>query len=147
MPDVIVVGARVAGAATALLLARRGRSVVMVDRADLPSDTVSTHCVQPPGVAALQRWGLLDRLTATGCPPIDTFTFDFGPFVIGTLRTGLTLMGISSFLELIITGTVIVFALIIDQLQQRAERRLALQQQVAQATTGSEPSAPTPNDS
>jgi erythritol transport system permease protein len=55
-----------------------------------------------------------------------------GALVIGTLNNGLTLMGISSFAKLIITGTVIVLALIIDQLQQRAERRLALQQQVAQ---------------
>ena len=55
-----------------------------------------------------------------------------GALVIGTLNNGLTLMGISSFAKLIITGSVIVFALIIDQLQQRAERRLALQQQAAQ---------------
>ena len=55
-----------------------------------------------------------------------------GALVIGTLNNGLTLMGISSFMELIITGAVIVIALIIDQLQQRAERRLALQQQAAQ---------------
>jgi len=55
-----------------------------------------------------------------------------GALVIGTLNNGLTLMGISSFLKLIITGVVIVAALIIDQLQQRAERRLALQQQAAQ---------------
>lgn len=55
-----------------------------------------------------------------------------GALVIGTLNNGLTLMGISSFLELVITGSVIVLALIIDQLQQRAERRLALQQQAAQ---------------
>jgi erythritol transport system permease protein len=55
-----------------------------------------------------------------------------GAFVIGTLNNGLTLMGISSFLEQVITGAVIVIALIIDQLQQRAERRLSLQQQAAQ---------------
>jgi len=55
-----------------------------------------------------------------------------GALVIGTLNNGLTLMGISSFAKLIITGTVIVLALIIAQLQQRAERRLALQQQAAQ---------------
>jgi erythritol transport system permease protein len=55
-----------------------------------------------------------------------------GALVIGTLNNGLTLMGISSFAKLIITGSVIVLALIIDQLQQRAERRLALQQQAAQ---------------
>jgi erythritol transport system permease protein len=57
-----------------------------------------------------------------------------GALVIGTLNNGLTLMGISSFTKLIITGVVIVAALIIDQLQQRAERRLALQQQAAQLT-------------
>jgi erythritol transport system permease protein len=55
-----------------------------------------------------------------------------GAFVIGTLNNGLVLMGISSFLQQVITGSVIVFALIVDQLQQRAERRLALQQQAAQ---------------
>ena len=49
---------------------------------DLSSDTLSTHCVQPLGVAALKRWGLLDELTATGCPAIDTFVFDFGLFTI-----------------------------------------------------------------
>jgi erythritol transport system permease protein len=55
-----------------------------------------------------------------------------GAFVIGTLNNGLVLMGISSFLQQVITGSVIVFALIVDQLQQRAERRLALQQQAVQ---------------
>jgi 2-polyprenyl-6-methoxyphenol hydroxylase-like FAD-dependent oxidoreductase len=80
--DAIVVGARCAGAPTAMLLARRGYRVLLVDRATFPSDTVSTHLLHPPGVAALRRWGLLDRLTATGCPPIDTYLFDFGPFAI-----------------------------------------------------------------
>src|SRR5687767_14851925 len=60
--DVIVVGARVAGAATALLLARRGLRVLAADRASFPSDTLSSHQIQPPGVARLARWGLLDRL-------------------------------------------------------------------------------------
>jgi flavin-dependent dehydrogenase len=80
--DVIVVGARCAGSPTAMLLARKGYRVVVVDRATFPSDTLSTHIVHPPGVAALKRWGLLDRLAATGCPPIDTYTFDFGPFTL-----------------------------------------------------------------
>jgi 2-polyprenyl-6-methoxyphenol hydroxylase-like FAD-dependent oxidoreductase len=78
--DVIVVGARCAGAPTAMLLARRGLDVLLVDRATFPSDTLSTHLVHPPGIAALQAWGLLDRLVDTGCPPIDTYSFDFGPF-------------------------------------------------------------------
>jgi erythritol transport system permease protein len=68
-----------------------------------------------------------------------------GAFVIGTLNNGLTLMGISSFLELIITGSVIVLALIVDQLQQRAERRLALQQQAAQVGAPADPPAATPH--
>lgn len=80
--DVIVVGARCAGSPVAMLLARAGRRVLLVDRAHFPSDTISTHIVQPGGVAALARWGLLDRLTATGCPPIHTYLFDFGPVTI-----------------------------------------------------------------
>lgn len=80
--DAIVVGARCAGSPTAMLLARRGYRVLVVDRATFPGDTVSTHLVHPPGVAALKRWGLLDRVVATGCPPIHTYAFDFGPFTI-----------------------------------------------------------------
>ncbi|MGH3769495.1 MAG: NAD(P)/FAD-dependent oxidoreductase [Pseudonocardiaceae bacterium] len=80
--DVIVVGARCAGSPIAMLLARAGYRVLVVDRATFPSDTISTHVIQPPGVAALRSWGLLDRVTATGCPPIDTYSFDFGPFTI-----------------------------------------------------------------
>jgi 2-polyprenyl-6-methoxyphenol hydroxylase-like FAD-dependent oxidoreductase len=80
--DAIIVGARCAGSSTAMLLARRNYRVLVVDRATFPSDTVSTHVVQPLAVAALARWGLLDRLTATGCPPIHTYTFDFGPVTL-----------------------------------------------------------------
>ena len=80
--DAIIVGARCAGSPTAMLLARKGYRVLVVDRATFPSATVSTHVVHPKGVAALARWGLLDRLTATRCPPIHTYTFDFGPFTI-----------------------------------------------------------------
>jgi 2-polyprenyl-6-methoxyphenol hydroxylase-like FAD-dependent oxidoreductase len=87
--DVIVVGARCAGSPTAMLLARRGHRVLVVDRATFPSDTLSTHIVHPLAVAALARWGLLDRLAATGCPPIHTYAFDFGPFTIsGSPGTG-----------------------------------------------------------
>ena len=80
--DAIVVGARCAGSPTAMLLARKGYKVLLVDRATFPSDTISTHLIHPPGVAALRRWGLLDRVVATGCPPIATYSFDFGPFVL-----------------------------------------------------------------
>jgi flavin-dependent dehydrogenase len=80
--DVIVIGARCAGSPTAMLLARQGHRVLLVDRATFPSDTLSTHVVHPPGVAALDRWGVLDPLRATNCPPIDTYSFDFGPFTL-----------------------------------------------------------------
>ena len=79
MYDAIVVGARCAGAPTAMLLARRGRRVLLVDRSTFPSDTVSGHAIQPAGVARLARWGLLDRLIATGVPAVRTMSFDFGP--------------------------------------------------------------------
>jgi 2-polyprenyl-6-methoxyphenol hydroxylase-like FAD-dependent oxidoreductase len=65
-----------------MLLARAGYRVLVVDRAMFPSDTVSTHIIHPRGVAALARWGLHERLVATGCPPIDTYIFDFGPVTI-----------------------------------------------------------------
>jgi 2-polyprenyl-6-methoxyphenol hydroxylase-like FAD-dependent oxidoreductase len=65
-----------------MLLARSGHRVLLVDRARFPSDTVSTHFIHPPGVARLARWGLLDRLRATGCPPVERYSFDFGPFAI-----------------------------------------------------------------
>ena len=80
--DAIVVGARCAGAATAMLLAGKGYDVLLVDRANFPSDTVSTHVIHPPGLTALRRWGLLDDLVATGCPWLPAYTFDFGPLVI-----------------------------------------------------------------
>jgi flavin-dependent dehydrogenase len=80
--DAIVIGGRCAGSPTAMLLARRGYRVLLLDRATFPSDTISTHLIQPPGVAALERWGLRERLAATGCPPITTYSFDFGPLVI-----------------------------------------------------------------
>ena len=82
-----VVGARCAGAPTAMLLARKGYRVLVVDRASFPSDTLSTHMIHAPGVAALKRWGVLDKVIASGCPPVETYSFDFGPFAIkGTPR-------------------------------------------------------------
>ena len=80
--DAIVIGARCAGSPTAMLLAQKGYRVLVVDRASFPSDTVSTHMIHAPGVAALRRWGLLDRIVASGCPPVDLYSFDFGPFTI-----------------------------------------------------------------
>lgn len=78
MYDAVVIGARCAGAPTAMLLARRGYRVLLVDRATFPSDTMSTHYIHISGTARLARWGLLDRLAATGCPPITRLSFDAG---------------------------------------------------------------------
>jgi 2-polyprenyl-6-methoxyphenol hydroxylase-like FAD-dependent oxidoreductase len=81
--DAIVVGARCAGASTALLLARRGHRVLLVDRDSLPSDhLLSTHLVWPSGIAHLKRWGLLDHLVRAGTPGMTTGTMDVGPFSV-----------------------------------------------------------------
>jgi flavin-dependent dehydrogenase len=73
--DVVVVGARVAGSATAMLLARLGHDVVVVEQASFPSDTVSTHSIARSGVVQLHRWGLLDQVLESGAPAIRQVTF------------------------------------------------------------------------
>ena len=82
MYDAIIVGARAAGSPTAMLLARTGHRVLLVDRAGFPSDTLSTHYIHQPGIARLRRWGLLERLVETRCPPVEEMTFDVGPFAL-----------------------------------------------------------------
>jgi flavin-dependent dehydrogenase len=76
--DVVVVGARVAGSAAAMLLARLGHDVVVVDQASFPSDTVSTHSIARSGVVQLRRWGLLDEVLDSGAPAIRQVTFHAG---------------------------------------------------------------------
>ena len=73
--DVVVVGARAAGAATAMLLARQGHDVLLVDRTCLPADTISTHQLARPGVVQLHRWGLLPDVLASGAPAIREVSF------------------------------------------------------------------------
>ena len=82
MYDAIVIGARCAGSPTAMLLARQGWRVLLVDRATFPSDTMSTHLVWQAGVARLKRWGLLETLRASNCPPITRFKLDFAEAVL-----------------------------------------------------------------
>ncbi|MBA3906409.1 MAG: NAD(P)/FAD-dependent oxidoreductase [Pseudonocardiales bacterium] len=82
MYDVIVVGARCAGSPLAMLLARQGHRVLVLDRAALPADTVSTHYLQQYGLSRLQRWGLLDEVLATGVTPITNMTVSFGDAAI-----------------------------------------------------------------
>jgi 2-polyprenyl-6-methoxyphenol hydroxylase-like FAD-dependent oxidoreductase len=75
--DVVVVGGRLAGAATAMLLARRGIRVVVVDHSCSLTDTLSTHAFMRPGILQLQRWGLLDRVIAAGTPAAHVTTFTY----------------------------------------------------------------------
>jgi flavin-dependent dehydrogenase len=75
--DVVIVGGRVAGAATALLLARAGARVAVVERSARGSDTVSTHGLMRAGVLQLSRWGVLGAVVAAGTPPIRETTFHY----------------------------------------------------------------------
>jgi len=83
MYDAIVVGARCAGSPTAMLLARKGYHVLLVDKSTFPSDIMSTHYIHLPGVARLRNWGLLDQVWAAGTPTIEKVTvyLDGMPFV------------------------------------------------------------------
>jgi 2-polyprenyl-6-methoxyphenol hydroxylase-like FAD-dependent oxidoreductase len=80
MYDAIVVGARCAGSTTALLLARQGHRVLLVDRASFPSDTISTHNILHRGIVKLHELGLYERIAATGCPEHSKRTRDDGDF-------------------------------------------------------------------
>lgn len=82
MYDAIVVGARCAGSPTAMLLARQGYRVLLLDRASFPSDTLSTHYIHQPGMAHLKQWGLLEQVVASNCPPFRQLRFDVGPFAL-----------------------------------------------------------------
>jgi flavin-dependent dehydrogenase len=73
--DVVVVGGRVAGSATAMLLARLGHDVVVLDQASFPSDTISTHSIARSGVVQLRRWGLLEEVLDSGAPAIRQVSF------------------------------------------------------------------------
>ena len=89
MFDAVVVGARCAGAATAMLLARQGHKVLMVDQATFPSDMrVSTHLIWHLGVDLLDQWGLLDTLRATNCPLLTRFSLDLGDIVLDGTAPG-----------------------------------------------------------
>jgi 2-polyprenyl-6-methoxyphenol hydroxylase-like FAD-dependent oxidoreductase len=81
--DVLVAGARCAGASTAMLLARSGLRVLVVDPARRGSDTLSTHALMRGAVLQLHRWGLLDAIRSSGTPAIRETTFHYGDEVIG----------------------------------------------------------------
>jgi flavin-dependent dehydrogenase len=93
MHDVIVIGARCAGAPTAMLLARKGYKVLLVDRGTFPSDIPHGHFIHRHGPRRLAHWGLLDRITATNCPAATSSIMDLGDFPLAA--SGLVVDGIA----------------------------------------------------
>ena len=85
--DVVVVGARCAGSPLAMLLARAGHSVLLLDRAWFPSDTMSAHWVLKPGIELLAQWDLLPELVATGCPPISRISVETAATTVSAVPT------------------------------------------------------------
>jgi flavin-dependent dehydrogenase len=75
--DVIIVGARCAGAATALLLARAGARVLVIDKGAYGTDTLSTHALMRGAVMQLHRWGVLPRIQRSATPPVRSTTFGY----------------------------------------------------------------------
>src|SRR6478609_896924 len=75
--DVVIVGSRAAGAATAMLLARAGLDVLVLDRSPTGTDTLSTHALMRGAVVQLHRWGLLDAVVAAGTPAVRATTFSY----------------------------------------------------------------------
>lgn len=75
--DVVVVGARCAGSPLATFLKRAGLSVCVVDQAEFPSDTLSTHMFQLSGIEVLQKLGVMDAVLASGAPPLSNCYMKF----------------------------------------------------------------------
>src|SRR5215212_4064107 len=82
MYDAIVVGARCAGSPTAMLLARKGYRVLLLDRAVFPSDIMRGNFIRYAGVCCLQRWGLMERVLASNCPPVRSHSVHLGDFAL-----------------------------------------------------------------
>lgn len=83
MYDAIIIGARRAGSPTAMLLARKGYRVLLLDKGGFSSDTLSlAHTIYQPGIAYLKQWGLLERIVESNCPPLRRMRFDVGPFAL-----------------------------------------------------------------
>ena len=76
--DALVIGARCAGAAAAMLMARSGLIVLAIDRGDYGTDALSTHALMRAGVLQLHRWGLLTKIVAAGTPAVRAATFHYG---------------------------------------------------------------------
>lgn len=80
--DALVIGARCAGAATAMLMARRGMRVLAIDRAAYGADTISTHALMRGAVLQLHRWGVLGRIREMATPAVRSTTFHYGEEVV-----------------------------------------------------------------
>lgn len=80
MYDAIIIGARCAGASTAMLLARKGYRVLLVDRSKFPKEIPHGHFIHRGGPQRLKRWRVLDRIAATNCPPVQSMITDAGDF-------------------------------------------------------------------
>ena len=76
--DALVIGARCAGAATAMLMARSGLRVLAIDRGEYGADALSTHALMRAGVLQLHRWGVLPKVVTAGTPSLRTATFHYG---------------------------------------------------------------------
>ena len=121
--DVVIVGARIAGATTAMLLARRGLKVIAVDRAAYGSDTLSTHALMRGAVLSLERWGVLDQIREAGTPAVELaakagldelpelikrevealeFTLGSNQYVSGAIRAYLEALSGSSYLHTVV---------------------------------------------
>ncbi|WP_399096418.1 FAD-dependent monooxygenase [Streptomyces sp. BBFR2] len=89
--DVVIVGARCAGAPLGMLLAAQGYAVEIVDRNPVGADTLSTHWIRWPGVRQLHEWGLIPALEKSGCPPVRSVSLDFeGQVLAGVPKAGRT---------------------------------------------------------
>lgn len=80
--DAVIVGARCAGAATGMLLARAGARVLVVDRGGYGADTLSTHALMRGAVLQLHRWGVLDDIRRAGTPPVRHTVFHYDDGVV-----------------------------------------------------------------
>jgi flavin-dependent dehydrogenase len=134
--DAVVVGARAAGAATAMLLARAGRRVLLVDRSQYGADTLSTHALMRAGVMQLDRWGVLDTLRDRGTPAIRATSFHYGDDVVDVAigcqygidalyaprRTVLDPLLVDAARD---AGAEVVFGVLVDGLRRRGDGRVA----------------------
>jgi menaquinone-9 beta-reductase len=133
--DAMIVGARAGGAATAMLLARRGLRVLVVDRSRYGSDTLSTHALMRTAVLQLDRWGLLAQVRSSGTPPIRNVAFHYPDETVSVKirpsdgvdalyaprRTRLDRILIDAARE---AGAEVRFGVVVDDLQKDGARRV-----------------------